>query len=148
MAPIYIGEQDLAHKSQDPGNSSNPSTAKDAADGNSSETNYIGLANSAVPLLKQEGFPVGTTVYLDIETSGAQSQPELDYISAWCSAVSAAGYISGIYCLTSAVRIHRDGGTQCAILDCESDRPITRRHAISDNGSFRVGRAKRDSMAV
>jgi hypothetical protein len=52
--------------------------------------------------LKQEGFPIGTTVYLDIETSGAQSQPELDYISAWCAAVSAAGYIPGIYCLASA----------------------------------------------
>jgi hypothetical protein len=102
VAPIYIGEQDPAHESQDPGNSSNPSTAKGAADGNSSETNYLGLANSAVPLLMQEGFPVGTTVYLDIETSGAQSQPELDYISAWCSAVGAAGYIPGIYCLTSA----------------------------------------------
>ncbi len=102
VAPIYIGEQDPAHESQDPGNSSNPSTAKGMADGNSAETNYLGLANSAVPLLIQEGFPIGTTVYLDIETSGAQSQPELDYISAWCSAVRAAGYIPGIYCLASA----------------------------------------------
>jgi len=102
VAPIYIGEQDPAHESQDPANSSNPSAAKGEEDGNSSEINSIGLANSAVPLLKQEGFPVGTTVYLDIETSGAQSQPELDYISAWCSAVSAAEYIPGVYCLASA----------------------------------------------
>ena len=101
VAPIYIGEQDPAHENQDPGNSSNPSAEKGAADGNSSETNSIGLANSAVPLLKQEGFPVGTTIYLDIETSGTQSQPELDYISAWCSAISAAGYVPGIYCLAS-----------------------------------------------
>lgn len=102
VAPIYIGEQDPAHQNQDPGNSSNPSAAKGTADGNSAETNSIGLPNSAVPLLIQEGFPIGTTVYLDIETSGAQSQPELDYISAWCSAVSAAGYVPGIYCLASA----------------------------------------------
>ena len=102
VAPIYIGEQDPAHASQDPGNSSNPSTAKGTQDGNSSEVNSIGLANSAVPLLIQEGFPIGTTIYLDIETSGAQSQPELDYISAWCLAVSNAGYVPGIYCLESA----------------------------------------------
>jgi hypothetical protein len=97
VAPIYIGEQD-----PDPGNSSNPSTTKGTEDGNSSETNSIGLPNSAVPLLRQEGFSVETTVYLDIETSGTQSQPELDYISAWCSAVGAAGYIPGVYCLASA----------------------------------------------
>ena len=102
MAPIYIGEQDPAHEGQDPGNSSNPSTAKGTQDGNSSEINSIGLPNSAVPLLIQEGFPTGTIVYLDIETSGAQSQPELDYIMAWCSAVSDVGYVPGIYCLSSA----------------------------------------------
>ena len=102
VAPIYIGEQDPAKERQDPGNSSNPSQLKGTDDGNSSETNSSGIPNSAVPLLIQEGFPVGTTVYLDIETSGAQSQSELDYISAWCTAVSNAGYTPGVYCLESA----------------------------------------------
>ena len=101
VAPIYIGEQDPAHANQDPGNSSNPSTLKGTQDGNSSEVNSIGLPNSAVPLLIQEGFPIGSIVYLDIETSGAQSQPELDYIIAWCAAVRNAGYVPGIYCLLS-----------------------------------------------
>src|SRR6202035_2861613 len=59
-------------------------------------------ANSAIPLLREEGFSAGTTVYLDIETSGPQSTPELNYIKDWCSAVSSAGYQPAIYCLTSA----------------------------------------------
>jgi Domain of unknown function (DUF1906)/Calx-beta domain len=100
VAPIYIGEQDPTK--QDSSDSTNPSSAKGTQDGNSSEVNSMGLPNSAVPLLQQEGFPLGATVYLDIETSGAQSQAELDYVKSWCMAVSSAGYVPGIYCLASA----------------------------------------------
>ncbi|HZQ47505.1 MAG TPA: glycoside hydrolase domain-containing protein [Verrucomicrobiae bacterium] len=102
VSPIYVGEQDPAHQDQDPGNSSNPSANKGTADGYSDEVNSGGMANSAVPLLKQEGFPAGTTVYLDVETSGTQSQPELDYIASWCAAVKLGNYNPGIYCLESA----------------------------------------------
>jgi glycoside hydrolase-like protein/VCBS repeat protein/WD40 repeat protein len=112
VAPIYVGEQDPAQVAQDRKNSSDPSGAynsptlgnisKGTADGNSDETNSIGLPNSAVPLLRQEGFARGTTIYLDIETGGAQSQAELQYIKDWCSAVSSGGYNPGIYCSASA----------------------------------------------
>jgi Ca2+-binding RTX toxin-like protein len=116
IAPIYVGEQDpnLADPAADL--STNPSAAKGVADGNSAETNSAGLPDSAVPLLLADHVPTGTVVYLDIETYGAQSAAELSYIQSWCSAVAAAGYVPGIYCLAG-------GGTQASIAAVEPNVP-------------------------
>ena len=51
--------------------------------------------------LRSEGFAPGITVYLAIETPGALSPAELNYIGTWCSDVAAFGYKPGVYCFAS-----------------------------------------------
>jgi hypothetical protein len=121
VAPIYIGEQDPTHAGEDPNDSHDPSStftsptlgtiSKGTADGNSDELSSSSsgrLPNAAVSLLQdilhngKDAFPIGTTVYLDVETSGTQSTAELNYIKDWCTAVASGGYNPGIYCLRSA----------------------------------------------
>jgi hypothetical protein len=82
VAPIYIGTQQTF-------TSPPPSAAVGVTDGQQAISELI-------------GFPTGTTVYLDIEQGGLQSQPELSYIASWCSKVAAANYNPAIYCPRSA----------------------------------------------
>lgn len=51
------------------------------------------------------GFPAGVNVWCDLEgvNSGATAQDVIDYCNAWYDAVSAAGYIPGLYVGPNAI---------------------------------------------
>jgi hypothetical protein len=59
-------------------------------------------ANDAISRTEREGFPRGTTVFLDIEYMDRTPQAMRDYYSAWVRAVLAHGrYVPGIYVHTN-----------------------------------------------
>jgi hypothetical protein len=84
LAPIYVGEQQF-----DPNRnfSTNLTLAKGTADG-----------GSAVQIAGNEGFPVNSVIYLDVESGGPIQQAMFDYTGAWQTAVVNAGFRAGIYC--------------------------------------------------
>jgi hypothetical protein len=55
-------------------------------------------ADDAVNLADSAGFPHGTVIYLDIETSSPLTESFLSYVTDWVSEVESRGYIAGIYC--------------------------------------------------
>jgi hypothetical protein len=85
IAPIYVGEQQTEPT---PDRSShNPSTAKGIIDG-----------DNAVDLAIAADFPVGSTIYLDIETGGPIANNLKDYYLSWVSQVITRGFQPGVYC--------------------------------------------------
>ena len=85
FAPIYVGEQQ-PEATPTPG-SHNPSAAKGTVDG-----------ASAAALATTAGFPLGSVIYLDIETGGPLQPAMIDYYNTWVAAVIAAGFTAGVYC--------------------------------------------------
>ena len=83
LAPLYVGEQEPT--SQVRGNK-NPSQAKGTTDG-----------RETVALMTREGFPAGSTVYLDIE-DGSLKPIMSEYVVAWIDAFNGSGFAPGIYC--------------------------------------------------
>lgn len=71
-----------------------PTTAMGQGDGANTVTNTQAL-----------GFPAGVNVWCDLEGVGssASAQDVIDYCSAWFTAVSAAGYVPGLYVGSDAV---------------------------------------------
>jgi hypothetical protein len=55
-----------------------------------------GLA--AVASARQEGFPLHTVIFLDIEEGGRMLPEQKAYIYSWVDAVNASGYRAGVYC--------------------------------------------------
>jgi hypothetical protein len=80
LAPLYVGEQDSGRGSLHP---SGPKGTIDATD--------------AIHLAKGAGFPLGTVLYLDIET-GSMSPNLTAYANAWIAGVNGGGYTAGVYC--------------------------------------------------
>jgi Domain of unknown function (DUF1906) len=80
LLPIYVGEQVI------PPGSQNPSAAKGTIDG-----------ADCVRLMTAEGFPSGSTVYLDLE-DGSLPDALADYTGAWIDAINIAGFTGGVYC--------------------------------------------------
>jgi hypothetical protein len=79
IMPLYVGEQ------VEGAGSLNPTSEKGTIDG-----------NAAVQMMTSEGFARGSCVYLDLENG-----PPLrlgDYVNSWCNAVTAGGFLPGIYC--------------------------------------------------
>jgi len=54
-------------------------------------------AHAAILAAKREGFPVGTTIFLDQEQGGRLVQEQANYLFAWTEAVSAGGFHAGAY---------------------------------------------------
>jgi hypothetical protein len=81
IAPIYVGQQVTGPGSHQ-----------------ASGENGVTDGNQAASLMKGEGFPPGSYVYLDLENGPPMTQPLTDYVANWCDAVSATAYRPGIYC--------------------------------------------------
>ena len=62
----------------------------------------------AVEAAKKEGFPGGTTVFLDQEEGGRMLPEQREYVYAWIDAVNASGYRAGVYC--SGIPAREKGG--------------------------------------
>jgi len=95
IAPVYLGQQTTG-----PG-SHNVSPAQGPADG-----------GNAADLMDADGFPAGSTVFLDLENGPPMTPAQSGYVAAWCDAVSARNYQPGIYCshsLADAVAALRPG---------------------------------------
>jgi hypothetical protein len=52
----------------------------------------------AVRAAKNEGFSVGTIIFLDQEEGGRMLPEQRGYVYAWIDAVNASGYRAGVYC--------------------------------------------------
>ncbi|HKI10496.1 MAG TPA: glycoside hydrolase domain-containing protein [Candidatus Acidoferrum sp.] len=65
-------------------------------------------AQNAVKSAQQEGFAIGTVVFLDIEEGGRLPAPYHRYLQAWSNALAKAGYRAGVYC--SAIPVDEGQG--------------------------------------
>ncbi|KGK57303.1 hypothetical protein FHR53_001717 [Xanthomonas arboricola] len=81
FAPVYVGQQTC-------GPGKHCVTA---------ERGIIDGAQAA-ELASVEGFPAGSTLYLDWEDGGTPDADALAYIGKWMQAMNNAGYAPGIYC--------------------------------------------------
>ena len=54
-------------------------------------------AHAAIQAAKREGFPAGTTIFIDQEEGGRLLQEQADYLFAWTEGVSAGGFHAGAY---------------------------------------------------
>jgi hypothetical protein len=66
-------------------------------------------ATVAVEAAKKEGFPTGTTIFLDQEEGGRMLPEQRAYVYAWIDGVNASGYRAGVYC--SGIPAKETGGT-------------------------------------
>ncbi len=59
----------------------------------------ISSAQYAADKATAVGFPAGSTIYLDVETSGTLTSEYIDFVTAWVSEIKYhSGYSAGIYC--------------------------------------------------
>ncbi|MGB7846372.1 MAG: glycoside hydrolase domain-containing protein [Candidatus Acidiferrum sp.] len=65
-------------------------------------------AENAAKLARQEGFPSGTIIYLDIEEGGRLPATYHEYVNSWIDALAQASFRSGAYC--SAMPVDEGGG--------------------------------------
>ncbi|MBS1815380.1 MAG: DUF1906 domain-containing protein [Acidobacteria bacterium] len=66
-------------------------------------------ALTAVASAKNEGFPSGVRIFLDIEEGGRMTEVQATYIFAWVDAVRNAGARAGVYC--SGIDVREDAHT-------------------------------------
>ncbi len=98
-AVLYVGQQDWANMPSIAASASRAveSQAVCSASLLSSDQGTAEAAD-AVAQVRAQGFPDGTTVFLDVEHVSAISQPLLDYYRAWVGGVLADGhYKPGVY---------------------------------------------------
>ena len=68
-----------------------------AKGGTSATALGVADAHAAIQAAKREGFPAGTTIFLDQEEGGRLLQEQADYLFAWTEGVSAGGFHAGAY---------------------------------------------------
>lgn len=81
ILPVYVGQQ-----TSGPG-SHNVNGSQGMRDG-----------VNAAALASNEGFPQGTSIYIDVEDGSALSPDASAYLASWAKAVIAAGYAPAFYC--------------------------------------------------
>ena len=66
----------------------------------SSDASALGRSDaaSAVASAQQEGFPLGTRIFLDQEEGGRMLPEQKAYLFAWIDGVNAGGFRAGVYC--------------------------------------------------
>jgi Domain of unknown function (DUF1906) len=55
-------------------------------------------AQRAATLAKQEGFPAGTVIFLDVEEGGRLPETYQSYLQTWFENLAATGFRPGVYC--------------------------------------------------
>lgn len=80
LAPLYVGQQENGPGSH---HATGPQGTADGVD--------------AIALARKAEFPIGSVLFLDIETGGPLSANLRAYLVNWCSEVSAGGYVPGAY---------------------------------------------------
>jgi hypothetical protein len=97
----------------------------------------------AVQVSALEGFPRGTTIFLDLERMDVLHQPMRDYYSAWVRAVLDDGrYVPGIYVHTyNANTVYNDVKAVYASLGLESEPPFW----VAKSGGFDTKKHPRET---
>jgi hypothetical protein len=67
-------------------------------------------AQRAATLAKEEGFPAGTIIFLDVEEGGRLSEAYQSYVQAWFEGLTSNGFGPGVYC--SGVPIGEGNGVR------------------------------------
>jgi hypothetical protein len=65
-------------------------------------------ARNTARLARQEGFPAGTVIFLDIEEGGRLPAPYHESVRAWVDELAHEGFRAGVYC--SAIPVNEGGG--------------------------------------
>jgi hypothetical protein len=78
---------------------------KSVADGKQKGTSD---GRNAVQLVRKEGFPAGTIIFLDIEEGGRMPVAYHEYVKAWIDALADANFRAGAYC--SGMPVSEGGG--------------------------------------
>ena len=65
-------------------------------------------AHDAAKSARQEGFPAGTVIFLDIEEGGRLSPAYHAYVHAWIDTLAEEKFAAGVYC--SAMPVNEGGG--------------------------------------
>jgi hypothetical protein len=72
-------------------------------------------ARAALAAARREGFPARTIIFLDQEQGGRMLPEQKAYIYAWVDAVTAGGFLAGIYC--SGISAEKEGGENIVTAD-------------------------------
>jgi hypothetical protein len=80
----------------------------------------------AATLAKQEGFPAGTVIFLDVEEGGRLSEAYQGYVQTWFENLAANGFRPGVYC--SGVPV--DEGTSVHITTAQDIQAHARANKI------------------
>jgi hypothetical protein len=72
-------------------------------------------ANTAAEIAKQEGFPEGTVIFLDVEEGGRLPDLYHAYLQSWYDALAKVGFRAGVYC--SAIPVNEGAGTTIVTAD-------------------------------
>jgi len=72
-------------------------------------------AQTAAKLARQEGFPAGTVIFLDIEEGGRLPDAYYEYVNAWIDELERAKYRAGVYC--SAMPVDEGGGVHITTVE-------------------------------
>ncbi len=83
--------------------------SKNLQSANDARQKGIGDAENAARLARQEGFPPGAIIFLDIEEGGRLIPAYHDYVHAWIDALAKASFRAGAYC--SGVPVGEDAIT-------------------------------------
>lgn len=65
-------------------------------------------AQNAAKLARQEGFPAGTVIFLDLEEGGRLPAIYHDYVNEWIDTLARESFRAGVYC--SAMPVDEGGG--------------------------------------
>jgi Domain of unknown function (DUF1906) len=72
-------------------------------------------ANSAAKIAKQEGFPEGTVIFLDVEEGGRLPDLYHAYLQSWYDTLVKSGFHAGVYC--SGIPVNEGAGTTIVTAD-------------------------------
>jgi len=103
LMPIFLGQQTAGPGSH---NAIGPQGSTDGA--------------QAAQLMRNEGFPPGSCVFIDWEDGSSPGADAQAYLCAWAQAVVEAGYQAGIYCS------HGLAGSMAALMNTLNPAPAVR----------------------
>jgi hypothetical protein len=72
-------------------------------------------AGEAAATAKEEGFAVGTIIFLDIEEGGRLPETYHAYLRAWSEGLKQAGFVAGVYC--SGIPVNEEPGVSITTAD-------------------------------
>jgi len=75
---------------------------------------------AAVKAARQEGFPIGTVIFLDVEEGGRLSPAYHEYVHAWIDTLAVEGFRAGVYC--STIPVNEGAGIRITTADDLQDK--------------------------